>query len=60
KALQSSLKAAEKMQGKPWIDTNTRTLVQLTLLNTVHNVVVPNTLGGHANSVNGVSFSPDG
>jgi hypothetical protein len=60
KALQSSVKAAVKMQGKPWIDTNTRTLVKLTLLNTVHNVVAPNTLGGHAKSVNGVSFSPNG
>jgi WD40 repeat protein len=59
-ALQSSVKAAVKMQGKPWIDTNTRALVKLTLLNTVHNVVASNTLGGHANSVNGVSFSPDG
>ncbi len=29
-------------------------------MNTVHNVVVPNTLGGHAKQVNGVSFSPDG
>jgi WD40 repeat protein len=60
KALQSSLKAAIKMQGKPWIDQHTRTLVELSLLNTVHNVVLPNTLGGHANSVNEVSFSPDG
>ncbi len=60
KALQSSLKAAVKMQGKPWIDTNTRTFVELSLLNTVNNVAAPNTLGGHANSVNGISVSPNG
>jgi len=60
KALQSSVKAAIKTQGNPWIDLHTRTLVELSLLNTVHNVAVPNTLGGHANSVNGVSFSPNG
>ncbi|KAB8331274.1 CHAT domain-containing protein, partial [Scytonema tolypothrichoides VB-61278] len=60
KALQESLKAVVKMQHTPGVDANTRTQVELTLLNTVHNVAAPNTLGGHANWVNDVSFSPDG
>ncbi|MEH1884517.1 nSTAND1 domain-containing NTPase, partial [Nostoc sp.] len=60
KAVQSSVKAAVKMQGKFWVDTDTRTQVELALLNTVHNVAAPNTLGGHANEVSAVSFSPDG
>ena len=64
KAVKSSLMAAEKMLGLlsvgANVDANTRTQVELALLNTIHNVVAPNTLGGHANSVNGVSFSPDG
>ncbi len=59
KALESSLKAATKMQDKPWIDGNTRTQVEIALLNTVHNVAVPNNLGGHAKSVWGITFSPD-
>jgi WD40 repeat protein len=60
KAVESSVKAGVKMRGKLWVDANTRTRVKLALLNTVHNVAVPNTLGGHANWVNGISFSPDG
>jgi WD40 repeat protein len=60
KALKSSIAAAIKMQGLWWIDANTRTQVELALLNTVHNVAAPNTLGGHANLVNEVSFNPDG
>ncbi|MBW4613408.1 MAG: CHAT domain-containing protein [Desmonostoc vinosum HA7617-LM4] len=60
KALKTSLKAVEKMQHIPWVDTDTRTQVELTLLNTVDNVAAPNTLGGHASAVYGVSFSPDG
>ncbi len=60
KALISSVKAAVKMQGQPWVDAKTHTQVELALLNTVDNVAAPNTLGGHANSVIGVSFSPDG
>ncbi|BBD65510.1 WD-40 repeat-containing protein [Nostoc commune NIES-4072] len=60
KAVKSSVMAAEKMLGLPYVDEDTRIQVELALLNTVHNVVAPNTLGGHANSVNGVSFSPDG
>ncbi|MDZ8140939.1 MAG: WD40 repeat domain-containing protein, partial [Nostoc sp. DedQUE04] len=60
KAVESSVKAAVKMRGKFWVDADTRTQVELALLNTVHNVAAPNTLGGHANSVNGISFSPDG
>ncbi|MEG4107485.1 nSTAND1 domain-containing NTPase [Microcoleus sp. S13_C5] len=61
KALKSSVKAAVTMQRQlGGVDANTRTQVELALLNTVHNVAVPNTLGGHAMSVNGVSFSRDG
>ncbi|MEH1819446.1 MAG: WD40 repeat domain-containing protein, partial [Nostoc sp.] len=60
KAVESSVKAAVKMRGKFWVDADTRTQVKLALLNTVHNVAAPNTLGGHANSVYGISFSPDG
>ena len=60
KAVKSSVMAAEKMLGLPCVDANTRTQVELALLNTVHNVAAPNTLGGHANSVNGVSFSRNG
>ncbi|WP_416212377.1 WD40 repeat domain-containing protein [Nostoc sp. DedQUE09] len=60
KAVKSSVMAAEKMLGLPYVDADTRIQVELALLNTVHNVAAPNTLGGHANSVNGVSFSPDG
>ncbi len=64
KAVKSSVMAAEKMLGLlsvgANVDANTPTQVELSLLNTIHNVVAPNTLGGHANSVNGVSFSSDG
>ncbi len=62
KALKSSIGAVVNMQNLWWgeVDASTRTQVELTLVNTVNNVAAPNTLGGHANSVNGVSFSPDG
>jgi len=61
KAVKSSIEAAVKMRHQlGGVDTNTRTQVELALINTVHNVAVPNTLGGHANSVNGISFNPDG
>ncbi|BAY44986.1 WD-40 repeat-containing protein [Scytonema sp. HK-05] len=60
KALKASLKAVVKMQHIPLVDADTRTQVELTLLNTVDNVAAPNTLGGHAKAVTGVSFSPDG
>ncbi|GJD19254.1 hypothetical protein RIVM261_042100 [Rivularia sp. IAM M-261] len=60
KAVESSVKAGVKMRGKFWVDANTRTQVKLALLNTVQNVATPNTLGGHANEVRGVSFSPNG
>ena len=60
KAVESSVKAGAKMRGKFWIDANTRTQVKLALLNTVHNVAAPNTLGGHAAYVWSISFSPDG
>ncbi|MBP5974431.1 hypothetical protein HW132_17255, partial [Brasilonema sp. CT11] len=60
KALKASLKAVVKMQHTPLVDADTRTQVELTLLNTVDNVAAPNTLGGHANAVYSTSFSPDG
>ena len=60
KAVKASLKAVVQMRRTPWVDANTRTQVELSLLNTVSNVAAPNTLGGHTSTVNGVSFSPDG
>ncbi|WP_246275803.1 WD40 repeat domain-containing protein [Brasilonema bromeliae] len=60
KALKASLKAVVQMQHTPLVNADTRTQVELTLLNTVDNVAAPNTLGGHAKAVSGVSFSPDG
>ncbi|WP_017315129.1 nSTAND1 domain-containing NTPase [Mastigocladopsis repens] len=60
KALKESLKAVVKMQHTPLVDADTRTQVELTLLNTVDNVTAPNTLGRHAKAVIGVTFSPDG
>uniref|UniRef100_UPI0009598CD7 NACHT and WD repeat domain-containing protein n=1 Tax=Scytonema sp. HK-05 TaxID=1137095 RepID=UPI0009598CD7 len=59
-AVKTSLKAVVQMEGTPWVGANTRTQVELGLMHTVHNVAAPNTLGGHAKQVNGVSFSPDG
>ena len=59
-AIETSVEAAMKMQRTPWVDDNTRRLVELTLLHTVPNVAVPNTLGGHADEVLDVSFTPDG
>jgi WD40 repeat protein/adenylylsulfate kinase-like enzyme len=60
KAVKTSLKAVVQMQRTPWVDADTHSQVELSLLNTVSNVAAPNTLGGHANSVNAVSFSPNG
>ncbi|MEG4234259.1 CHAT domain-containing protein, partial [Microcoleus sp. Pol11C3] len=60
KALKTSLKAVVQMRRTPWVDANTHTYVELSLLNTVSNVAAPNTLGGHTDSVNAVSFSPNG
>ncbi|BBD53829.1 WD-40 repeat-containing protein [Planktothrix agardhii NIES-204] len=60
KAVKASLKAAMQMQQTPLVDADTRTQVELALLNIVSNVAAPNTLGGHAQGVYGVSFSPDG
>ncbi|KST64060.1 nSTAND1 domain-containing NTPase [Mastigocoleus testarum] len=60
KATQTSVKAAVKMQSLPWVDSNTRRQVELTLLHIVPNVAAPNTLGGHAAAVNDVSYSPNG
>ncbi|MBW4504085.1 MAG: WD40 repeat domain-containing protein [Scytonema hyalinum WJT4-NPBG1] len=59
-AVKTSLKAVVQMEGTPWVGANTRTQVELGLMHTVHNVAAPNTLGGHAKQVYGVSFSPDG
>ncbi|NJM20964.1 MAG: PQQ-binding-like beta-propeller repeat protein [Richelia sp. SM1_7_0] len=59
-AMKEAIKA-KKQSDSLWIkDQNTRTQVDLALLNTVHSLAVPNTLGGHANWVNAVSFSPNG
>ena len=60
KAVKTSLKAVVQMRHTPWVDEDTRTQVELSLLNTISNVAAPNTLGGHANSVSAVSFSPNG
>jgi WD40 repeat protein len=60
KAVTTSLKAVVQMRRTPWVDADTHTQVELSLLNTVSNVAVPNTLGGYANWVNSVSFSPNG
>ena len=60
KAVKTSLKAAMRMQQTPLVNADTHTQVELALLNIVSNVAAPNTLGGHANTVSAVSFSPDG
>jgi hypothetical protein len=60
KAVKTSLKAVVQMQRTPWVDADTHSQVELSLLNTVSQAAAPNTLGGHANSVNAVSFSPNG
>ena len=60
KALKTSLKAVVQMRHTPLVDADTQTQVELSLLNTVSNVAAPNTLGGHANQVWAVSFSPNG
>jgi WD40 repeat protein len=59
-ALKTSLKAVMQMGRTPLVDGDTRTQVELALLNTVHNVAAPNALGEHTNGIYGVSFSPDG
>ena len=60
KAVKTSLKAVLQMRRTPWVDADTRTLVELTLLNTVSLAVAPNTLGGHIDSVLAVSYSQNG
>ncbi|MEG4070381.1 CHAT domain-containing protein [Microcoleus sp. Pol11C2] len=60
KALKTSLKAVVQMRRTPWVDANTYTYVELSLLNTVSNVAAPNTLGGHTERVSAISFSPNG
>jgi WD40 repeat protein len=59
-AVKTSLKAVLQMRRTPWVNADTHTQVELALLNTVPKVTAQNTLGGHAQGVNGVSFSPDG
>ncbi|MEG4101255.1 nSTAND1 domain-containing NTPase, partial [Microcoleus sp. Pol17_C1] len=51
KAVKTSLKAVVQMQRTPWVDADTHTQVELSLLNTVSQAAAPNTLGGHARSV---------
>ena len=59
-AMKEAIKANKELNNL-WIkDANTRTQVELALLNTVHSLAVPNTLGEHADQVSEVSFSPDG
>ncbi|MEG4534844.1 nSTAND1 domain-containing NTPase [Microcoleus sp. D2_18a_D3] len=60
KAVKTSLKAVVQMQRTLWVDADTHTQVKLSLLNTVSQAAAPNTLGGHANWVYAVSFSPNG
>ncbi|MEG4112470.1 nSTAND1 domain-containing NTPase [Microcoleus sp. Pol12B3] len=60
KAVKTSLKAVVQMRRTPLINAYTRNQVELSLLKTVSNVLVPNTLGGHTKSVNSVSFSRNG
>jgi len=60
KAFKSILKAVVQMRHTPLVDADTQTQVELSLLSTVSNVAAPNTLGGHADEVTGVSFSPNG
>jgi WD40 repeat protein len=55
-AMKQAIKA-KKQSNNLWIkDANTRTQVELALLNTVHSLAAPNTLGGHAQTVTDVSF----
>ena len=59
-AMKEAIKA-NKQFNNLWIkDANTRTQVELALLNTVHSLAAPNALEAHTNEVNEVSFSPDG
>ncbi|AKG20075.1 NACHT and WD repeat domain-containing protein [Calothrix sp. 336/3] len=59
-AMTEAIKAKKKLNNLWLKDAKTRTQVELALLNTVHSLAAPHTLGGHAEQVNGVSFSPDG
>ncbi|MEM6752517.1 MAG: WD40 repeat domain-containing protein, partial [Cyanobacteria bacterium P01_C01_bin.38] len=59
-AMREAIKANQKLNHL-WIkDANTRTQVELALLNTVHSLAATNALEAHTNWVYGVSFSPDG
>ncbi|MEG4317512.1 MULTISPECIES: CHAT domain-containing protein [unclassified Microcoleus] len=59
KGVKASLKALLAMQRTPWVDANTRTQVELALLNTVSNVATQNNQTGHTGKVNSISFSPN-
>lgn len=60
KALKASLKAVVQMQRTPWVDANTRTQVEMSLMRTLNSVNPRNILRGHKTWVYGVSFSPNG
>jgi WD40 repeat protein len=60
KGVKASLRAYLEIRHKPWVDANTRTQVELALLNTVSNVATLNNQTGHTGNVNSISFSPDG
>ena len=48
------------MERTPWVDANTRTQVEMSLMRTVNSVNPRNILRGHKSWVYGVSFSPNG
>ncbi len=60
KGVTASLKAFLAMQRTPWVDADTRTQVELALLNTVSNVATLNNQTGHTGQVNSISFNPNG
>ena len=59
KGVKASLRAYLEMRRIRWVDANTRTQVQLALLNTVSNVATLNNQTGHTGKVNSISFSPN-
>ena len=58
--MKQAIKANKKLDNLWMEDANTRTQVELALLDAVHSLAAPNTLGEHADKVNSVSFSPNG
>lgn len=59
-ALLAALKAATQLNAAPWVDTETRSSVELTLQRTIFQVSERNRLEGHNNEIRSVDFSPDG